>query len=124
MERTDPALWESIKAKVTAGNKGGNPGQWSARKAQLAVHLYKKAGGGYIGKQDPENALKKWTEQNWRTKSGLPSSLTGERYLPEKAIEALSPAEYGATTRAKRQGKQQFVPQPETIAEKVRRFRQ
>ena len=47
----------------------------------------------------PQQSLKAWTEQNWRTKSGKPSSKTGERYLPEKAIKALSPAEYAATTK-------------------------
>jgi hypothetical protein len=74
----------------------------------------------------PQQSLKAWTEQNWRTKSGKPSSKTGERYLPEKAIKALSPAEYAATTRAKRAGKaagKQFVPQPPKVAKKVARHR-
>lgn len=70
----------------------------------------------------PQQSLKAWTQQKWRTKSGKPSSKTGERYLPESAIKALSPAEYAATTRAKRAGKaagKQFVAQPKTIAKKV-----
>lgn len=74
----------------------------------------------------PQQSLKAWTEQNWRTKSGKPSSKTGERYLPEKAIKALSPAEYAATTKAKRVGKaagKQFVKQPKTIAKKTAGFR-
>ena len=74
----------------------------------------------------PQKSLKAWTEQKWRTKSGKPSSETGERYLPEAAIKSLSPQEYAATTRAKRQGKakgEQFVKQPKTIADKVRSFR-
>ena len=74
----------------------------------------------------PQKSLKAWTEQNWRTKSGKPSSETGERYLPEAAIKSLSPQEYAATTRAKREGKakgEQFVRQPKTIADKVRAFR-
>lgn len=74
----------------------------------------------------PQKSLKAWTEQNWRTKSGKPSSKTGERYLPESAINSLSPSEYAATTRAKREGKKagkQFVPQPKSIAEKVRPHR-
>lgn len=64
--------------------------------------------------------------QNWRTKSGKPSSQTGERYLPEKAIKALSPAEYAATTKAKREGTRagkQFVKQPKSIAKKTAGFR-
>lgn len=74
----------------------------------------------------PQKSLKDWTAQKWRTKSGKPSSETGERYLPEKAIKALSAAEYAATTRAKREGKaagKQFVAQPKKIAKKTARFR-
>ena len=74
----------------------------------------------------PQQSLKAWTEQNWRTKSGKPSSKTGERYLPEKAIKALSPAEYAATTKAKRAGKakgKQFVAQPKSIAKKTAGYR-
>ncbi len=74
----------------------------------------------------PQKSLKDWTAQKWRTKSGKPSSKTGERYLPEAAINALSPAEYAATTKAKRQGKakgQQFVAQPKGVARKTARFR-
>jgi hypothetical protein len=70
----------------------------------------------------PQQSLKAWTQQKWRTKSGKPSSKTGERYLPESAIKALTPAEYAATTKAKRAGKaagKQFVSQPKTIAKKV-----
>ncbi len=74
----------------------------------------------------PQQSLKNWTAQKWRTKSGKPSSETGERYLPVNAIKSLSPAEYAATTRAKRAGKakgKQFVSQPKTIAKKTARFR-
>jgi hypothetical protein len=71
--------------------------------------------------------LTKWSKQNWTTKSGKPSSVTGERYLPKKAIDALTPAEYAKTTRAKRAGTRkgkQFVAQPKNIAKKVRKYRQ
>lgn len=73
-----------------------------------------------------QRSLKAWTGQKWTTKSGKKSSDTGERYLPEKAIKSLSPAEYAATTKAKRKGKasgKQFVKQPKTIAKKVKVFR-
>ncbi len=73
-----------------------------------------------------QKSLKDWTAQKWRTKSGKPSSVTGERYLPEKAIKALTPAEYAATTKAKRAGKasgKQFVAQPKKIAQKTARYR-
>ena len=55
--RSDPKLWERIKKKVTAGDKGGEKGEWSARKAQLAVVEYKKAGGGYEGEKSDDNSL-------------------------------------------------------------------
>ena len=76
--------------------------------------------------KSPQKSLKNWTQQKWRTKSGKPSSKTGERYLPEAAIKALSPSEYAATTAAKRKGKaagKQFVKQPKGIASKVRSYR-
>jgi hypothetical protein len=74
----------------------------------------------------PQKSLKDWGDQKWRTKSGKPSSKTGERYLPEKAIQSLSPSEYAATTKAKRVGKaagKQFVKQPPKVAVKTARFR-
>jgi hypothetical protein len=123
MLRTNPDLWERVKAEVTRSSKGGRPGQWSARKAQLAVKLYKDRGGKYIGRKSAKNSLHQWTIQDWRTKSGLPSLLTGERYLPAKAIQHLTSAEYARTTRKKREGKTQFVRQPRSIAQKTRRYR-
>jgi hypothetical protein len=78
----------------------------------------------------PQKSLKDWTDQKWRTKSGKPSTqgpkATGERYLPEAAIKALSPAEYAATTKAKRTGKKagkQFVAQPKSISKKTAGYR-
>jgi hypothetical protein len=74
----------------------------------------------------PQKSLKNWGDQKWRTKSGKPSSKTGERYLPEAAIKSLSPAEYAATTKAKRKGTEkgkQFVKQPKRIAKKTAKFR-
>ena len=76
--------------------------------------------------KSPQKSLKDWTDQKWTTKSGKPSSKTGERYLPKAAIESLSPAEYAATTKAKRAGKaagKQFVKQPPKVAAKTARFR-
>jgi hypothetical protein len=83
----------------------------------------KLAGGGLAA---PQKSLKDWGDQKWTTKSGKKSSETGERYLPKKAIDALSPAEYAATTKAKRAGKaagKQFVAQPKSIKAKVKPFR-
>ena len=77
-----------------------------------------------------QRSLVAWGKQKWRTKSGKPSTqgtkATGERYLPEKAIKALSPSEYAASSAAKRnatrRGKQ-FSKQPKKIAKKTSRFR-
>ena len=74
----------------------------------------------------PQKSLKKWGDQKWRTKSGKPSSKTGERYLPAKAIKSLSSSEYAATTRAKRKGTaagKQHVPQPKKVAKKTAKYR-
>ena len=73
-----------------------------------------------------QSSLKAWGDQKWTTKSGKKSSETGERYLPEKAIKALSSQEYAATTKAKRAGKaagKQFVAQPKSIKQKVKPYR-
>ena len=64
-----PELRENIKDRVMAGSKGGKPGQWSARKAQLVAQEYEKAGGGYRGGKDEEQkSLEKWGKEKWQTK--------------------------------------------------------
>lgn len=121
--RTNEKLWEDSKKKAIA--KMG--GLHSARAMQLAGKIYRDKGGEYKGeKTKAQKDLSKWTKEDWRTKSGQPSLKTGERYLPAKAIKALSGAEYGATSRIKRAGMKegkQFVKQPKTIIEKVKKFR-
>lgn len=123
MARTNEALWEKAKAEAKA--KMG--GKHSARSMQLAGKIYRDKGGSYTGpKTEAQKSLSKWSKESWQTKSGKPSSETGERYLPKKAIEALTPAEYAATTRAKRAGTRQgkqFVAQPKKVAEKVAKYR-
>ena len=109
MAYSKPGLRKRIVAEVKASSKGGKPGQWSARKAQLASQKYEKAGGGYSGpKTKAQGSLSKWTKEEWGTKSGRPSiqgkNATGERYLPKKAIQSLSKSEYDATSRKKREG--------------------
>lgn len=121
-KKTNPGLWERAKSQA----KARMGGKHSARAMQLAVSIYKKAGGGYSGSKSSGNSLSKWTKQEWGTKSGKPSGETGERYLPKKAIKALSPSEYAATTRAKREGSKegkQFVSQPKSIAKKTAKYR-
>ncbi len=72
-KKTNPAKWKAVVAKVKASTKGGDPGEWSARKSQLAVQEYKKSGGGYVGPKSSDNSLSKWTEQKWTTSDGSPS---------------------------------------------------
>ena len=73
----------------------------------------------------PQQPLKNWGKQKWRTSSGKPSKGK-RRYLPDAAWKALSPGEKAATNRAKaagtRKGKQ-FVKQPKRIAKKTRAYR-
>ena len=66
---TKPELRERIKDRIMAGSKGGKPGQWSARKAQLVAQEYEKAGGGYQGGKDSkQKSLEKWGKEKWQTK--------------------------------------------------------
>lgn len=121
-EKTDPKLWDKVKAKVTESDKGGKPGQWSARKAQAATKAYKEAGGGYAGPKSKDNHLQQWTEEDWDTKSGEKSGDTGERYLPKKARAAISDDEYARSTKKKRSDSakgRQFSKQPEDVARKT-----
>ena len=110
---TDPALRERIKAKVVRESKGGKPGQWSARKAQMVAHEYEAEGGKYKGGRDEtQKSLTEWGEEHWTTQDGKPAGREDgmHRYLPEKAWEELSPAEKRATEKKKlagdKQGKQ------------------
>jgi len=131
MAYTKPGLRESIKDRIMASGKGGKPGQWSARKAQLLAQAYEKAGGGYSGsKTGAQKSLSKWTKEEWGTKSGKPSTqgekATGERYLPKKARAALSKKEYAATSAKKRadtRAGKQFSRQPKKIAGKTAKYR-
>ena len=120
-EKTDPALWEKVKDAYMESDKGGDPGQWSARKAQLAVQEYKRRGGGYAdeGPDQEETDLHQWTEEDWGTKSGEESAESGERYLPKKVRMLLTEDEYARSTQKKKDGDQQFVDQPEDVKEKV-----
>ncbi|OLU33708.1 hypothetical protein BVH03_04600 [Pseudomonas sp. PA15(2017)] len=125
-KKTDPKLWGKVKQRVTKGDKGGKPGQWSARKAQLAVQLYQQEGGGYEGGKRQDNGLHQWTEQDWDTKSGKPSGETGERYLPKNARDQLSDKDYARSTRKKRadsRAGRQHSRQPEDVAKKAANHR-
>ena len=112
---TKPKLRAKLKKRIQESDKGGKPGQWSARKSQLLALEYKKAGGGYVGKKSKKaKSLDRWTKQKWRTKDGKPAQRDGytTRYLPEKEWERLSKGEAKATIQKKIKGSkkgQQFV---------------
>lgn len=118
-KRTDPELWEECKKKAVAKMDG----KFSARAMQLAVKMYKDAGGEYIGPKSHDNDLAKWTREDW--------DYVGEeghsRYLPKEAREHLTPGEKAATSRAKNKGTEegkQWVKQPESIADKTAKYRE
>ena len=121
-KKTDPELWEAVKEEVTKGDKGGEPGQWSARKAQMAVQEYKRRGGGYDDEDGPskeETSLHEWTEEDWGTRSGEESRETGERYLPRRVLMLLTDDEYARSTEKKQGSDKQYVDQPDDVADKV-----
>lgn len=113
---TKPKLRERLKEEIKAGDKGGKKGQWSARKSQLLVKAYEKAGGGYRGeKTGKQRDLERWTAEEWQTKEGRARARSAgetKRYLPKKAWERMSESEKRETDtkkrKASRQG-QQFV---------------
>ena len=86
---TKPALRERIKKRITAGSKGGKPGQWSARKAQMVASEYKKAGGGYKGGEGKkQKSLKKWGKEDWQTREeyekGKKAAKAPKKYKDKK----------------------------------------
>ena len=83
-----------------------------------------------MAKSASQRSLDSWTKQKWRTKSGKPSTqgpkATGERYLPEAAIKAMSSSQYAASTAKKRKDTaagRQFSKQPKAAAKTSRRYR-
>jgi hypothetical protein len=120
--RKDPELWEQVKEEAIL-----KLGKHSARAIQLAGKIYRELGGEYTDDLKPnQQSLKKWTNEEWMTKSGLPSSITGERYLPKKIIENLSDKEYNKTSKLKREGMEkgiQYVKQPKEIIEKIKEIK-
>ncbi|MGH3147362.1 MAG: DUF5872 domain-containing protein [Rubrobacter sp.] len=105
---THPELRERIKEEIKESDKGGKPGQWSARKSQLLTQEYEKRGGGYKGdKDESQKNLEKWTEEEWQTQEGEARARSGDetaRYLPQEAWEKMSDEEKRETEKEKREG--------------------
>ncbi|SDY77625.1 hypothetical protein SAMN05660209_03686 [Geodermatophilus africanus] len=112
---TDPELRARLKEEIKAGDRGGRPGQWSARKSQLLTHEYEAHGGGYRHEGERTAAqrhLEEWTEQEWHTADGGDRARGADgtsRYLPDAAWQLLSDAEKRATDSRKRHGEEQHV---------------
>lgn len=129
MGYTKPKLRESIKNRIMAGSRGGRPGQWSARKAQLVAQEYRRAGGGYRGEPGKkQRSLKKWTRQRWTTSDGKPALRKGRmtRYLPAAAWKRLTPEQRRATIAKKLSGDKkgrQFVSNTEKAQNVSKRTR-
>ena len=126
-KKTNEKMWKSIVASVKAGSAGGRPGQWRARKAQIATKRYKKRGGGYKGAKSSSNRLSKWSKQKWdyvsKGDEKKPRAKRG-RYLPESVRKSLSASEKAATNRRKRAASAKGRPKAKyskKIAGKVRR---
>ncbi|OKL55920.1 hypothetical protein UA08_08828 [Talaromyces atroroseus] len=129
---TDPELRDQIKEEVHASDKGGRPGQWSARKAQLMASEYKKRGGSYTtdketGQDESQKHLSQWTDEKWQTKEGDANATrddgTKKRYLPKKAWENLSEGEKEETEAKKEEGEKrgkQYVGNTEKAKEQRR----
>ncbi|KAF2442248.1 hypothetical protein P171DRAFT_64394 [Karstenula rhodostoma CBS 690.94] len=105
---TDPELRSEVKEEIQASDKGGAPGQWSARKAQMMASEYKKRGGGYTTdeKDDKAKHLDNWTEEEWQTKEGSGHAKQDDG-LPKKAWEQMSEAEKEETDQKKQEGSQE-----------------
>lgn len=119
---THPELREKIKQKIQASDKGGEPGQWSARKSQLLTREYEKRGGGYKGEKDQsQRDLERWTDEEWQTREGEASAReeSGEtsRYLPKDAWENMDEDEKRETDRRKRAGSRRGVQYVENTEE-------
>ena len=116
---TDPQLRERLKEEIKAGDRGGRPGQWSARKSQLLTSEYEKQGGGYrrAGERtESQRHLQQWTEQDWHTRDGSADARGPDgtsRYLPDAAWELLSDEERAATDGPKSSATEQHVPNTE-----------
>lgn len=103
---THPDLRREIKQELMESDKGGEPGQWSARKSQLLVQEYEKRGGGYKKdkKDEAAKSLEEWTDQNWQTRDGSADAAGGDgmdRYLPENAWALLTEADQKEADKTK-----------------------
>jgi hypothetical protein len=97
-EKSDVVLWARVVEDVREGSVAGAPNTWNARKAQLAVKLYKSRGGKYRSRKSRKNSLRQWTDEDW----GYIDDKPGNRYLPKDVRKSLSRGEKMAENRRKK----------------------
>lgn len=119
--RTNSSLWEKVKKKILASSKGGEPGKWSARKAQLSVSEYKKLGGGYKGPKSPSNSLTKWSKEKWDYISPKGRKSKTGRYLPEKVRKSLSTREKTTENKLKGSKRGKWIKYSPSVLKKMRK---
>jgi hypothetical protein len=120
--KSNPILWEKIKNRVKQGSKGGPPGKWSARKAQLSVKLYKKSGGGYKGSKSSSNSLTKWSSEDWGYVSGSNSKKHKGRYLPKIVRSHLSPRERTIENKRKGSKRGKWISYSKSVNKKMKKY--
>ena len=117
--KANPKLWEKIKNKVTEDSKGGPSGKWSARKAMIAVKMYKEQGGTYIGSKNKSNSLKKWADEKW----DYVGKEKHSRYLPEKVRSHLSSSGKRSESRKKTTRYGEWVPYGEEVTKLMHKYK-
>jgi len=121
--RTNERMWQSIKRSVLKGSKGGLPGKWSARKAQIATRMYKSRGGKYKGRRSPQNSLTRWSKQQWRYSSARNSKQKRGRYLPSVVHKHLSSRSRNAENRRKGSKRGKRVPYGSEVKRLMKKYR-
>lgn len=129
---TKPDLRRDIKDDLMQSDKGGKPGQWSARKSQLLVQEYEKQGGGYKDDEKDQSAksLEQWSEEDWQTQGGSSKARQDDktkRYLPKAVWDKLSAAEKKEAEKSKQKASksgQQHVEWPDAVQKAMDEFKQ
>ena len=121
--KSNPKLWEEIKNHIKRGSKGGPPGKWSARKAQLSVAEYKKRGGKYKGSKSKINSLTKWSREKWDYINPTSRKTKKGRYLPEVIRKSLSKKEKKIENRRKGSKRGKWISYSKSVSKKFKKYK-
>jgi len=121
--KSNPKLWEEIKNRIKRGSKGGPPGKWSARKAQLSVAEYKKRGGKYKGSKSKINSLTKWSREKWDYINPNSRKTKKGRYLPEVIRKSLSKREKQIENRRKGSKRGKWISYSKSVSKKFKKYK-